>query len=49
MNDPIAMAAGIELALDNPISKYLLDEAVQPFEESAVINRHLEVLGLTGH
>lgn len=49
MNDPVAMAAGIELALDNPISKYLLDEAVQPFEESAVINRHLEVLGLTGH
>jgi glycosyltransferase involved in cell wall biosynthesis len=49
MNDPIAMAAGIELALDNPISKYLLDEAVQPFEENAVISRHLEVLGLTGH
>jgi glycosyltransferase involved in cell wall biosynthesis len=49
INDPIGMAAGIELALDNPIPNYLLDEAVQPFEESAVINRHLDVLGLTGH
>ena len=44
--DPPAMAAAIEQALDNPIPKALLDEAVTPFEESAVIDRHFEVLGL---
>ena len=46
MRDPIAMAVGIENALDRPIAKYLLDEAVQPFEENAVLKRHFEVLGL---
>lgn len=45
MRDPQAMAAAIESALDNPISKTLLDEAVEPFEENRVINRHFEVLG----
>jgi len=44
--DPVAMAQGIEQALDNPISKELLAQAVQPFEESAVIKRHFEILGL---
>ena len=48
MRDPVAMAAGIAQALDSPISKSLLDEAVQPFEEGAVLKRHFEVLGLTG-
>ncbi len=45
MRDPQAMAAAIERALDNPIPKTLLDEAVAPFEENRVIARHFEVLG----
>lgn len=49
MRDPAAMAAGIELALDRPISKSLLDEAIQPFEEGAVLKRHFEVLDLADH
>jgi glycosyltransferase involved in cell wall biosynthesis len=48
MRDPQAMAAAIERALDNPISKTLLDEAVEPFEENRVIDQHFEVLGLQG-
>ena len=47
MRDPVRMAAGIERALDRPISRELLAEAVRPFEEGAVIARHFEVLGLT--
>jgi glycosyltransferase involved in cell wall biosynthesis len=46
MCDPVAMAAGIEKALDCPIPKPLLAEAVRPFEEGAVLARHFEVLGL---
>ena len=46
MRDPVAMAMGIEKALARPISKELLVEAIRPFEESAVIARHFEVLGL---
>lgn len=46
MRDPEAMAAAIEQALDGPIPKALLAEAVRPFEESVVIDRHFEVLGL---
>lgn len=48
MHDPDAMAVAIEKALDHPISKQLLDEAVAPFEEDKVIERHFEVLGLRG-
>lgn len=48
MRDPVAMAAGIEQALDSPIARDLLAEAVKPFEEGAVIKRHFEVLGLVG-
>ena len=44
--DPVALAAGIEQALDRPIPKELLAEAVRPFEEGAVLSRHFEVLGL---
>jgi glycosyltransferase involved in cell wall biosynthesis len=47
MRDAVAMAAGIEQALDSPISKSLLAVAVRPFHEEAVIARHFEVLGLT--
>jgi glycosyltransferase involved in cell wall biosynthesis len=46
VRDPVAMAVGIELALDNPIPKSLLFEAVQPFEDSSVLKRHFEILGL---
>ena len=46
MRDPQAMSAAIECALDNPISRTLLDEAVAPFEENRVIDRHFELLGL---
>ncbi|WP_133512496.1 glycosyltransferase [Candidatus Thiosymbion oneisti] len=47
MQDPIALAAGIEQALIKPIPKDRLAEAVQPFDEETVIKRHLEILGLT--
>ena len=46
IRDPVAMAAGIEKALDHPIPKALLAEAVRPFEEGAVLARHFDVLGL---
>ena len=48
MRDPVAMAAGIEQALDRPIPQSLLADAVRPFEEGAVLQRHFEVLGLSG-
>lgn len=48
MRDPVAMAAGIEQALDSPIPRNLLAEAVRPFEEGTVLDRHFEVLGLNG-
>jgi len=48
VGNAVAMASGIEQALDKPISRSLLAEAVRPFEEGAVIARHFEVLGLTG-
>jgi glycosyltransferase involved in cell wall biosynthesis len=48
MRDPVAMAAGIEMALQSPIPKELLAQAVRPFEEGAVLARHFHVLGLTG-
>jgi glycosyltransferase involved in cell wall biosynthesis len=47
VGDPMAIAAGIEEALDKPINKRLLAEAVLPFEERAVISRHFELLGLS--
>lgn len=46
MKDPAALAQGILRALERPVSKDLLAEAVSPFEESAVIRRHFELLGL---
>jgi glycosyltransferase involved in cell wall biosynthesis len=46
MHNPVALSEGIERALDNPISKKLLEEAVQPFEELAVIKRHFDILNL---
>ena len=46
MRDPVAMAAAIERALDSPISKTLLEEAISSFEESRIIDRHFELLSL---
>jgi glycosyltransferase involved in cell wall biosynthesis len=46
VRDPEAMAAGINQALDKPIPAVLLAEAVRPFAEHVVIDRHFEVLGL---
>lgn len=46
VRDPVAMALGIEKALDHPIPKELLANAVRPFEEGAVLARHFNVLGL---
>ncbi len=48
IRDPEAMASGIERALDRPIPKNLLAEAVRPFAAEAVLERHFQVLGLTG-
>jgi glycosyltransferase involved in cell wall biosynthesis len=45
--NPQAMARAITHALENPIPKALLAEAVTPFEESRVVERHFAVLGLT--
>jgi glycosyltransferase involved in cell wall biosynthesis len=47
IRNPQAMANGIEQALNAPIAKELLEEAIRPFAEKAVIDRHFEVLGLT--
>lgn len=46
VGDPAALAEAIVRALERPIAKHLLDEAVSPFEENRVIARHFEVLGL---
>jgi len=48
MRDPVAMAAGIEQALNDPMPRQQLEEAVRPFEEGAVLARHFELLGITG-
>lgn len=47
VRDPVAMAAGIEKAIESPISKNLLHEAIKPFSEHEVIRRHFEVLGIS--
>jgi glycosyltransferase involved in cell wall biosynthesis len=46
VGDPVAMAASIERALDNPVPKSMLADAVLPFEEETVLKRHFKVLGL---
>lgn len=48
VGDPIALAAGIEQALERPVPESLLAEAIRPFEEKAVLARHFAVLGLGG-
>ncbi|WP_052134241.1 glycosyltransferase [Sphingomonas sp. 37zxx] len=46
VGDPEALADGIATALDHPIAPELLAQAVRPFEESTVIERHFTLLGL---
>lgn len=46
VHDPESLAAAIERALDRPIPRERLALATAPFEESRVIRRHFEVLGL---
>lgn len=46
VQDPAALAAGILQALQVPASEAELREAIRPFEENAVIDRHFELLGL---
>ncbi len=46
VGDPQALSSGIEIALDNPIPADVLAEAVRPFEEQTIIDRHFEALGL---
>lgn len=48
VGDPVALAAGIASAIDQPIAAEMLAEAIEPFFEDAVIQRHFEVLGLSG-
>jgi glycosyltransferase involved in cell wall biosynthesis len=49
VGDPISIARGIEWALESPIDKNLLAEAIAPFEEQTVIAQHFELLGLADH
>lgn len=46
MRNPAALAAGIEQALNKPILPEVLQEAIRPFEENTVIEKHFEVLEL---
>ncbi len=49
VGNAVALASGIEQALDNPIPKERLAEAVRPFKEEAVLARHFEILGLSSN
>lgn len=48
VKDPVALAAGIEHALEAPTQHSVLEIAVKPFEEDVVLNHHFDVLGLSG-
>ena len=45
-NNPQALCDGLIKAINNPISKKILNEAVQPFLESNVIKEHFKQLGI---
>lgn len=47
VGNPFAMANGIKLAIDRPISDDLLREAVTPFAELCVIKKHFSILGIS--
>lgn len=46
VHDSAAMADAIERALATPTPRHMLELAVRPFEESAVIQKHFEVLDI---
>jgi glycosyltransferase involved in cell wall biosynthesis len=46
VDDPEAMAAAIAKALDAPIADELLSQAIIPFAEDAVLERHFMLLNL---
>lgn len=46
MKDPSALAAGIEKALLKPIDTKVLQEAIKPFQEDAVLAEHFRLLGI---
>jgi glycosyltransferase involved in cell wall biosynthesis len=46
MHDPVALARGIEAALDQPISPEILEERLLPFKADAVVDRQLDLVGL---
>jgi glycosyltransferase involved in cell wall biosynthesis len=46
VQDPQALAAGIESALDNPVPAKVLAEAIKPFHEDAVLAEHFRLLGI---
>jgi glycosyltransferase involved in cell wall biosynthesis len=46
MRDPEAMAAAIQKALEQPMSAERLKEAIEPFTEERVIEKHRSVLGI---
>jgi glycosyltransferase involved in cell wall biosynthesis len=46
MKDPVALAAGIEMALLEPISPDILAEAIKPFQEEAVLVEHFRLLDI---
>lgn len=46
VQDPKALAAGIESALSKPVPVEVLAEAIKPFQEDAVLAEHFRLLGL---
>jgi glycosyltransferase involved in cell wall biosynthesis len=46
VGDTNAMASAISQALDRPITKNILQEAIKPFEEEAVIAKHFAALDI---
>jgi glycosyltransferase involved in cell wall biosynthesis len=46
VGDHVAMAKAIEAAIEKPIPKEMLAEAIRSFTPDAVIARHFSILGL---
>lgn len=46
MHDPVSMANAIKEALINPTSSELLKEAIEPFTEESVIQKHQQTLSI---
>jgi glycosyltransferase involved in cell wall biosynthesis len=45
VDDPVSLAESIAYALNNPIQKTDLYNAIIPFREDEVINKHFRILG----